>query len=554
VLNPLVAATESRDPDTLMAVTSVLGEIGYDVAVPYLVRVQAQAGGNNGVKQSVANALRQIPGGTEAAGRNPAELFYELSEKFYYENAAIGADRRRQTANVWTWDDRAGLRRQQVPPAIFNEVMAMRTARAALELGAGDDAESLWLAANNKREADLPAGGVDPTTADMPPAHYFNVVAGTARLNPVLARALRDRNAAVALKATRSLQGIGGQSNVLQGDAVTPLVDAMRSPDRLVRFEAAMALASALPQQPFNGQERVVPLLAEAVSQTGQPNVLYVVADANEGTRLAAELKGYGSAGGVGATGAMAAATDLPSIDVILIARDVNDDEVRDVLRAAAQDPRTERSAKVILRARNAGPWVRAAINDKTLTVTPANDAATLGPAIEEARGKVGGVPMDEKIATDYALRAAQLLAKLATSRGQVLDLAPAQQTLLAALSDKRPEIAKAVGDAVALTDAPPVQPALLDRAQDEQTAEDVRVSLYRSLATSAKFFGNRLPGGQVDALRGTVADATNLDVRSAAAEAFGALNLPTDDVKQLILRQKAPATAATPAQASATR
>jgi hypothetical protein len=328
----------------------------------------------------------------------------------------------------------------------------------------------------------------------------------------------------------------------------------MRSPERLVRFESAFAVAAALPQTQFQGQERVVPLLAEAVSQTGQPNVLYVVGTENEGTRLAGELKDYGTAGGVGATGAMAAANGLPSIDVILVGRDVNDDEVRNVLRAAAQNPRTERSAKIILRPHNAGPWVRAAVNDKTLTVTQANDAATLGPVVEAARGRVGGVPMDEQVATDYALRAAQLLARLATSRGQVLDLAPAEGTLLAALSDPRPEVAKAVGDAVALTNSPAVQPALLDRAEDAKTPEDVRVSLYRSLATSAKFFGNRLEGPQVNALRKTVAAANNLNVRSAAAEAFGSLNVSTDDVRQLILRQQNPAAAAAPAQASATR
>ena len=67
-----------------------------------------------------------------------------------------------------------------------------------------------------------------------------------------------------------------------------------------------MAIAASLPQQPFNGQEMVVPLLAEAVAQSGRPNVLLLVTSEADRSRLAGELKSYNVAGGIGATGAMA--------------------------------------------------------------------------------------------------------------------------------------------------------------------------------------------------------------------------------------------------------
>ena len=105
------------------------------------------------------------------------------------------------------------------------------------------------------------------------PAQYFNGRLGTRYVNNVLSRALRDQNAALAMKTIRSLQEMVGQSNMLAGEG-TPLIDAMNYPDRLVRFEAAMALGNALPQSPFPGQQQVVPLLAEAVAQTGLGNVL----------------------------------------------------------------------------------------------------------------------------------------------------------------------------------------------------------------------------------------------------------------------------------------
>ena len=125
--------------------------------------------------------------------------------------------------------------------------------------------------------------------------------------------------------------------------------------------------------------------------------------------------------------------------------------------------------------------------------------------AVEAARKKAGGLPMDEKVATDFALRSANLLAKLAITHNPVLDLSVAEQTLIASLGDKRVEIAKAAGDAAAMLDSKAAQGGLADRANDPNTPPDVRVSLYKSLATSAKFYGNRLGSEQISAIQQVV-------------------------------------------------
>jgi hypothetical protein len=147
-------------------------------------------------------------------------------------------------------------------------------------------------------------------------------------------------------------------------------------------------------------------------------------------------------------------------------------------------------------------------------------------------------MPMDAAMATDYALRAGELLSRLAISRGQVLDLSAAEQQLLASLGDPRPEIVKSAGNVLGLLNSKAAQAGLLATAGDEKTADDVKISLYRSLATNAKFFGPTLGGEQIAVLDKTAADAANLDVRAAAAEARGALNLPADQAKTLIISQ----------------
>ena len=542
-LSPLVAATDSKDPAVLVPVIKALGDIGYPDAIPYIVKAGTEPDVQRGVRNAADAALGALK--HNARNANVADLFAEQGEKYYYGTSAIAADQRAETSPVWQWSEQRGLGMQAVPSAIFNEVMAMKAAETALQIGNGSaDAASLWLAANNKREAELPQGATDPARGDRSPAHYYNVSLGVDRLNNVLARALRDRNTAVALKAVRSLQGVVGQSNMFPGNTQggTPLTDALRFPDRTVRFEAAMAIAASLPQQPFNDQQRVVPLLAEAVSQSGRPNLLIVVKNEAERSRLAGELKNYGSAGGVGATGALAEERSLPSVDAILVAADVPDEEIDILVAESRRNPRLERTPKVIMRNHGGGKWPNEALRDATISVVRAAQAEQLAAAIEQARGKAGGLPMDEAVASDFALRAATLLSRLAISRGQVLDLSPALTTLLGSLSDPRPEVAKAVGETVALIESPQVQPALLDRAQDAQTAEEVRASLYRSLATSAKFFGRQLNEQQVATLRQTVAGEPSQDVRSAAAEALGALNAPVENVAQLITEGPRPA------------
>ena len=542
-LNPLLAATQMNPRNlALTTICGVLGEIGYNAAGPYLIQVASNSQASAQVREAANIALRRLNVDPQANGGN---LFYDLADKFYYGSAAIQPDPRSPKAFIWYWStaDNA-LTFKAVPLQIFNDIMAMRETEHALRLSPQqpDQAVALWLAANIRRGVDLPAGETDPTRGQTePPPQYYNVAEGATYLNLVLDRSLKDntpQSAAVALAAIKSLQEIVGQSNMFTGGRGQPLVEAMRSPDRQVRFEAAFAIAAALPQRPFQGQDRVVPLLAEAVSQNGTPGVL-VIAPQNDRTRLAAEMKGYAVAGGTDPAAAIADSPSLPAVDVILMSEDLGNADIDRILDLAAQNPRLEKAAKVIIVHSLASPWARLAITDPTVTATQAVSGQPLLNAIEQARKKAGGLPMDEKVATDFALRAANLLARLAISRGQVLDLTGAQPQLLAALGDKRPQIATAVGEAVALLNSPQAQGALADRANDTGTPPDVRISFYKSLAISAKFNGNKLEAGQIDALRQVVMSEQNLDIRSAAAAARGALNLPAQDAKVLVTQRQ---------------
>jgi hypothetical protein len=141
-------------------------------------------------------------------------------------------------------------------------------------------------------------------------------------------------------------------------------------------------------------------------------------------------------------------------------------------------------------------------------------------------------------MATEYATRSGELLKRLAISRGQVYDLTPARSTLLGALEDARPEIVKLAGETLALMTGDDAQRGLLIKATADGVADEVKVSLFKSLATSAKFYGNKLEQPQIEALDAVVQSAANADVKNAAAEARGALNLDSNQARALIIEQ----------------
>lgn len=542
-LNPLMACTEiKQDQATLITLLSVMGNIGYNDEVPYLARLASDKNSAPAVKAAANNALARMGAG-EGSKLDTAALFQELGDKFYYGNSAITYDNRGTMAFVWFWDDSKGLYKEDVSPGVFNDIMAMRSAEYSLKASATQSpAVSLWLAANYKREVDLGDAGVDPINKGKPSAHFYGVASGVQYLNQVLERTMRDRNAAVSLKALKSVEEIAGQAN-LYSEEPQPLLKAMNYPDRLVRFEAAIAAGSALPQKGFAGQEQVVPILAEAIAQTGKASALVLAGSQDSYNKLVEQLKaaGYACGGAITPEAAITSASTLPAVDVVVIDTTSGVDEAttEKMLGLVGASNRLSQLARVIIAPSVKGNhFAPMSIGNPLINVTTAKEGAALAPVLQKARERSGALPLDEKTAQAYSLRSAELLGKLAISRGQVLNLLDAQPTLLGALEDPRLDVAKACAYTLGLLDSKETQPALVGKGADDKTPDDVKIASLKAGTTSARFFGNRLDAGQVDALRKVTETVQNPDVKNAAAEFLGALNLPSEQSKALIVSQ----------------
>jgi hypothetical protein len=412
-----------KNVDVKADIVEALGKIGYQQPLGYLKFV-TEKDNSAELRELAGRSIIQL---NPAAARMPAaELLYRLAEEYYYHTQSLAPPEDADFANIWFWDsERDRLTREKVDKDYFNELMAMRACEWALKADPRfGQAIGLWLAAYFKAESyniAMPKY-FGEAHAD---AFVYATTAGPEYLHQALARAVRDRNAYVALGAIEALAVNAGEKSLLYRlGTAQPLVQALSFDDRAVRYSAAIAIASAGPQRKFRESILVVDNLAQALGQT----------------------------------------TDTAA-------------------------PDTQR-------------W-------------------------------------NQQLADSYAVRAATVMLELARTRNPVIDLSSAKRALISATGDRRPQIQVLSGRVLAHIDSPDAQRAIAGMALRRDNDLDVRIKAFESLAVSAKLNASLLDEALIDAIYSLVSSLqTHPALRSAAAAAYGALNLPSQKVKDLILDQ----------------
>ncbi len=340
-IRPLVAALQTDNVFVKGEIIKALGKIGYPQSQGYLKYI-AENDKSPELRAMAGTSLAQID--PSAVQVPAARLFFKLGEDYYYRVQSFAPQEDADFANMWFWNAQEGrLERVEVDKGHFYELMSMRACEWALRADATfGHAIGLWVAAFFKAES---AGVAMPDF--FGPAHadalVYATTAGVQYLHQALARAVRDNNAYVALGVVEALATTAGEKSLLyQIGAAQPLAEALRFKNRAVRYSAAIAIASAGPQEKFAESKLVIANLAQAIGQNAE-------------------------AGG-------------------------GDD----------------------------GLW-------------------------------------SEKVANTYAVRAAEVMLKLAESRNRVIELSLAQQHLAAATNDKRPEIQILAGKVLAYLGSPPI-------------------------------------------------------------------------------------------------
>lgn len=140
---------------------------------------------------------------------------------------------------------------------------------------------------------------------------------------------------------------------------------------------------------------------------------------------------------------------------------------------------------------------------------------------------------------SDYVVRSLEALLAVTIQRNPAFDLAVAEDALLAATRAPNTDYKVLGCQAIAGVNSSAAQQGITAVALDDRNDLEVRISAFEALATSAKRHGSLLPNMVIRKMYALIASGeTETDLRTAAAMAFGALNLPSEHVKDLILDQ----------------
>jgi CheY-like chemotaxis protein len=369
---------------------------------------------------------------------------------------------------------------------------------------------------------------------------------GQQHLYNVLDRALRDENTPVAVRACRALEDTANEEFLTlyaETKAGSPLVMALTYPDQRVRFAAAFALAGIRPTEPFTGAGKVIPTLSEALNLEAAKSILLVEPEDDNRNRLQAELKEGGWNVVTARTGndAISKGRAMPRVDAVILSSKTQHVGHADVVTMMRSDYHTAMTPILVL------SWpddpVKASWLEQKIPYIKAVDhtleAATLLEQVTALKKAAGSLVLEEEAARSTSLEAAEVLKRIALS-SRVYSAKRARQSLLESLVNRPDALVISVLGALAEIADDEIACAMADVAIDAQRSKPVRVAALLNLARAARQVGNTLEPPQIAALQAMAAEKDD-DLRDAAGEALGALDLDASEGTKLILQHGAP-------------
>jgi HEAT repeat protein len=532
----LSVALQSSDAGLQESLSLALGQIGYAHAGARLQELATRDRVLPRVRRAAESALSACVG-RKNADKTVSQLFYDLALDYYRNAESLLPAEDYATANVWYWEEGTGLTFRAVPRAIFCDVYAMRMSRLALhhDKDAGE-AVALWLAANLRRESDLEVGQTDPTwPTDAPGANHYALSAGPRYLLSVLARGLKDKDAAISWGAIEALARTGGADSLVQQDAegVQPLVEALAFPDRRVRFLAASALADALPKERFEGSHAVTGVLNEALREEGKRTALVSVTGAQANAWIdATRAAGFEVVAESEPSKAFVAAKAAGVIDLVVLTG--RPDPVK-FIADLRSDPEFA-SVPVVVVFQSADLRRVAKEDGRVVTVAFDAEPKVVTDAITQAQALGVGEPLTAAEADAWVVRACGTVRVLGQTGNEVYDLKRVLDSLIARTEGDKPEAQMASASALAVLNEAKAQQAIAMLACASEGGQDVRLHAFAALSESLRRYGNLLSGEAINAVLAVVTSEEPMELRDAAAQALGAMNLPSEQIKELIL------------------
>ena len=627
-IQPLTVALSSDDQRQVSSIALVLGDLGDPRALPGLLRCQAREGNEGVTQQVLANAISTIAERSRISQMASSEELH-LAEALRYFRS--GPEVRDEAAGaeslIWRWnptgEGAAKLASVRVPSYAWNELIAEeilfygqtaypKTASFHPTLAAVYAAEVTEVTVRNHlaKERTMPAGAGEDSgdaiaarvtaLAEMPARIRM---AGAENLCRAVQQALASERYDVAVTLLRVLQ----DREIARPEQLLPptgaglsadkpgsvLIAALNHPEKMVRYQAAITLATLDPDAGqkvdvaevkvltdqlaasinndtekistelvgklqaiiakgavggYQGSEKVIPTLAEAVGEAGARVILVVEPDyrLRNAARAALQSKGFLVITAENGFEAMNRLAEAPAKDAIIVAGDLTPalkdqhGSLLDVPQQSAlgligmlsKDPRAA-GAPLFISLPDV-PEKAAAVQTAFDGKLPANggflgkpfDASEMNDKLDAGIKQAQAPSANQAAAEDIALRAAIALQKPDAMRTG-LDLAAAGQALSATLDARadvlRIEALKALGHAASGPGHNTLK-ALGSRLTDVYGAQDAELEKNAQLR-AAFIYAIGMVDPTTEAAIAILKKAlshTDIGVRAAAATAVG--------------------------------
>ncbi|RME82878.1 MAG: hypothetical protein D6785_07375 [Planctomycetota bacterium] len=584
---PLIELLDSNDSVVRRNAAAILGNIKDRRALPALIRL-AQNDGDGGVKAAASKAVEKMMGKINL--KDAKEYYLALAEK-YYENDPYYTRNSYQESVIWKWE-KGKLHHWEVPRILFNESLAEEALFDALDLDSDYDAawtlllnvyfaelnevnSSLEVARNLADKGKLNEKGrvklpilVNASRA-LRMVKVVTSLRGKVQLYRALKRAMDDKRVEVAVSCIEALRDLKVDGSLLPRKAVIrrpvtvsdgkvrkvkggnnttspafssppksegqPLVDALSYDDKRVRYAAAEALARLNPKEDFYGSEKVVEVLAQAVSEIA-PRTVLIIANSpqvrNTFKDLLIKLNYEPFTAPTGKSGIFRALS-VPTWDLIMISDYLPDLRAYEIINKLKNDYRTKHIpifvlAKAKLRRRTEIQYQGRAEKVISMKATQVYLQSVLNDLFgtEEYKNDIKGRTVL------VAKKAAEALASIPV-RDTILQPQNAISALVKILPKQPPEVKLPIMKAMANLKDPQALPVLLatfDR--NNNNPEEVRIGACFAIGEILKSMAEITQETYL-ALKGALQESS-YKINLAAARAFGKVPLDPQRYREL--------------------
>ncbi|WP_166830845.1 HEAT repeat domain-containing protein [Thalassoroseus pseudoceratinae] len=530
---PLIGALSADNDDLRSAVIEVLGHIDSVLSIPHLWYPGFGKDQPAGVQSAARRALQRLlerPRLSDITDFEASNDLIQTARKHLRGEYPWPTYTEDDDITIWAWNPQQNtVTPIPMPPTAASLYEGSRLARDAVRLSPRNrDAQGLYLALVLGSEAYRNGPG-QPLPNGRGTVSNTALAAGMDALNAALHEALDAGNAIAAEAIVPLLGQLSSRNDLATNVGASPLVNALYSPDRRVRFAAAETILGMDPKAPFEHSSRVVNILTQTLRDDGKKAALVIDPNESRAIDMAGRFAEIGFSGGpfTAATGQQGfrIAASRNDVELIVVNANVSRWPLSQLLANFRTDPRTELIPIVIYGPERVEPNVQYLLDHYSQVKFIVEPASTdfLELQVRPFLNATAGRPLTPDERSRYAGAATFWLADIADRRRtNVFPIESAESALSDAIED--PELARNAISALSSIGSESAQVRLQNVAVGANYPAETRKSAAWQLAFHIQRHGLLLRPAQIVEIKNALAAAKEPELIASLTTVMGSL------------------------------